>query len=164
MKNVGKLKILLLSLMLFSFIWNVFAYKEVLIENRGGKPIRVIKVVLDGQHFVVTSLAGNGWDTLENLVKKVWWDSGINWTFFCPKDYSYCGGVTHSSFERIFLGDWASYSESWPETSIRMIFWFDIEWNPFMAQHNYTDHDAGLEMNLNIDKLDDIEFWLSNYI
>ena len=164
MKNVGKIKIIiLLFIMLFSFLWNVFAYKEVLIEDRGWKPIRVIKVVLDWQHFVVTSLAGNGGDTLENLVKKVWWDSGINWTFFCPKDYSYCGGITHSNFERIFLWDWASYSESWPETSIRMIFGFDIEWKPFMAQHNYTDHDAGLEMNLNIDKIDDIEFWLSNY-
>ena len=163
MKNVGKLKIILLLVILFSFIWNVFAYKEVLIEERGWKPIRVIKVVLDGQHFVVTSLAGNGGDTLENLVKKVWWDSGINWTFFCPKDYSYCWGVTHSSFERIFLWDWVSYSDSWPETSIRMIFGFDIEWKPFMAQRNYTDHDAGLKMNLNENKLDDFEFGLSNY-
>jgi len=161
--GMRKLKIFLLSLMLFSFIWNVFAYKEVLIEDRGWKPIRVIKVVLDWQHFVVTSLAWNGWDTLENLVKKVWWDSGINWTFFCPRDYSYCGGVTHSNFERIFLGDWASYSESWPETSIRMIFGFDIEWKPFMAQRNHTDHDAGLKMNINENKLDDFEFGLSNY-
>ena len=56
-----------------------------------------------------------------------------------------------------------SYSESWPETSIRMIFGFDIEWKPFMAQRNYTDHDAGLKMNLNEDKLDQFEFWLSNY-
>lgn len=164
MRNVWKLKIIaLLFVMFFSFIWNVFSYKEVLIENRGWKPIRVIKVILDGQHFVVTSLAGNGWDTLENLVKKVWWDSGINWTFFCPKDYSYCGGVTHSNFERIFLWDWASYSASWPETSIRMIFGFDIEWNPFMVQNNNTDHDAGLKRNLNSDRLDDIEFGMSNY-
>lgn len=159
-----KLKIIfLLSVMLFTFIWNTFAYRELLIENRGGKPIRVIKVVLDWQDFVITSLAWNWWETLESLVKKVWWDSGINGTFFCPADYSYCGGVTHSNFERIFLWDWASYSDSWPETSIRMIFWFDIEWKPFMAQRNYTDHDAGLKMNLNEDKLDDFEFWLSNY-
>ena len=159
-----KLKIIfLLSVMLFTFIWNTFAYRELLIENRGGKPIRVIKVVLDWQDFVITSLAWNWWETLESLVKTVWWDSGINGTFFCPADYSYCGGVTHSNFERIFLWDWASYSDSWPETSIRMIFWFDIEWKPFMAQRNYTDHDAGLKMNLNEDKLDDFEFWLSNY-
>jgi hypothetical protein len=30
-----------------------------LIENRGGRPIRVIKVVLDGEHFVVASPAEN---------------------------------------------------------------------------------------------------------
>lgn len=164
MKNIGKLKIIiLLFLMFFSSFWNVFAYKEVLIEDRGWKPIRVIKVILDWQHFVVTSLAGNGWDTLENLVKKVWWDSGINGTFFCPKDYSYCGGVTHSNFERIYLGDWASYSASWPDTSIRMIFGFDIDWNPLMVQNNNTDHDVGLKRNLNSDRLEDIAFGLSNY-
>ena len=28
-----------------------FAYKELLIEKRGGRPIRVIKVVLDGEHL-----------------------------------------------------------------------------------------------------------------
>lgn len=164
MKNVGKLKIIiLLFVMLLSFIWNAFAYKELLIENRWWKPIRVIKVVLDGQHFVITSLAWNWWDTLENLVKKVWWDSGINGTFFCPKDYSYCGGVTHSNFERIYLGDWASYSASWPDTSIRMIFGFDIDWNPLMVQNNNTDHDVGLKRNLNSDRLEDIAFGLSNY-
>lgn len=159
-----KVKIIfLLFLMLFMLIWNAFAYKELLIENRWWKPIRVIKVILDWQDFVITSLAWIWWDTLENLVKKVWWDSGINGTFFCPADYSYCGGVTHSNFERVYLWDWESYSESWPDTSIRMIFGFDIEWNPLMVQHNYTDHDAGLKMNLNEDKIDDIEFWMSNY-
>ena len=164
MKKFGKWKIiLLLFVMLFSFIWNTFAYKELLIENRWGKPIRVIKVILDWQDFVVTSVAQNWWDTLENLVKKVWWDSGINGTFFCPADYSNCGWVTHSNFERIYLWDWESYSAAWPETSVRMVFGFDIKWNPFMAQHNYTDHDAGLKMNLNEDKMDDFEFWMSNY-
>jgi hypothetical protein len=32
-----------------------------------------------------------------------------------------------------------------------------------MAQRNHTDHDAGLKMNLNENKLDDFEFGLSNY-
>lgn len=155
--------IFLLFLMFFSLIWNAFAYKELLIENRWWKPIRVIKVILDWQDFVITSLAWNWWDTLENLVKKVWWDSGINGTFFCPKDYSYCGGVTHSNFERIYLWDWESYSATWPDTSIRMIFGFDIAWNPLMVQNNYTDHDAWLKMNTNSDKLDDLEFGMSNY-
>ena len=158
----GKIILSLLALFI-SFVWNTFAYKELLIENRDGKPIRVIKVILDWQDFVVTSLANTGWDTLENLVKKVWWDTWINWTFFCPADYSSCKGVTYANFERVFLWDWASYSAYWPETSVRMIFGFDIEWNPFMAQHNYTDHDAGLKMNLNADKMDEFQFWMSNF-
>ena len=152
MKNVGKLKILsLLFVMCFSFFWDVFAYKELMIENRGGRPIRVIKVVLDWQDFVITSVA------------KRWWDSGINGTFFCPADYSYCGGVTHSTFERVYLWDWESYSMFWPETSVRVIFGFDIEWNPLMVQHNFSDDDVGLKMNINVDRLDDLEFGMSNY-
>ena len=164
MKNFWKMKILwLLMIMFFSFFWNVFAYKELMIENVDGKPIRVIKVILDWQDFVVTSVAKKWWETLENLVKKVWWDSGINGTFFCPADYSYCGGVTHSTFERVYLWDGASYSESWPDTSVRVIFGFDIEWNPLMVQHNFTDHDVGLKMNINVDRLDELEFGMSNY-
>ena len=159
-----KLKIIfLLFLMSFSFIWNTFAYKELLIENRWWKPIRVIKVVLDGEHFVITSLAANWGDTLENLVKKVWWDSGINWTFFCPADYSYCWWVTHSNFERIYLWDWKSYSSSWPDTSVRIIFWFDKEWMPLMVQNKVKDRDDWLWTDINKKKINDLEFWLSNY-
>jgi hypothetical protein len=32
-----------------------------------------------------------------------------------------------------------------------------------MAQNNYTDHDAGLKMNINSDRLDEMEFGMSNY-
>jgi len=56
------------SLFFFSF---ASAYQEILIEERGGKPIRVIKVILDGEHFVVSALAKNGGETLEELTKKV---------------------------------------------------------------------------------------------
>ncbi|MDR0860652.1 MAG: hypothetical protein LBO09_06890 [Candidatus Peribacteria bacterium] len=67
------------QLFLFSFLLVVglvygnftTAYQEVLIEERGGKPIRVIKVVLDGEHFVVASVAKEGGETLEDLTKKV---------------------------------------------------------------------------------------------
>lgn len=161
MKNFWKMKILwLLMIMLFSFFWNVFAYKELMIENVDGKPIRVIKVILDWQDFVITSVANTGWDTLENLVRKVWWDTGINGTFFCPADYSYCGWVTHARYERVFL--WEGVGPS-TDTSVRMIFWFDIEWSPFMAQSKLSTQDSGLYMNWNIDRISDFEFWLSNY-
>jgi hypothetical protein len=49
-----------LFLLIFSFLVlsnYVAAYQEILIENRGGHAIRVIKVILDGEHFVVASVA-----------------------------------------------------------------------------------------------------------
>ena len=49
-----------LFLLIFSFLIlpnYVSAYQEILIENRGGHAIRVIKVILDGEHFVVASVA-----------------------------------------------------------------------------------------------------------
>lgn len=158
-----KIKVILFAFISLFLVWNSFAYKELLIEDRWWKPIRVIKVILDWQDFVVTSLASTWWDTIDNLVKKVWGDSGINWTFFCPASYDYCWWITHSNFERIFLWNWEKYSASRPDTSIRMIFGFDKEWNPFMAQNKLTDHDAWLNMNMNSDKIDDFEFWMSNY-
>jgi hypothetical protein len=61
-------------------LWNFSsAYQEILIENRGWHPIRVIKVVLDWEHFVVSSVAKEWWETIQSLTKKVWWISSINW-------------------------------------------------------------------------------------
>lgn len=161
MNNFGKIKrILLIFVFCFLFFGNVFAYRELIIEDIDWKPVRLMKVVLDGQDFVITSLASEWGDTLENLVQKVWWDAGINWTFFCPADYSYCNWVTHSTFERVFLWQWVSPST---DTSVRMIFGFDIAWSPFMAQSKLSTYDSGLYMNWNIDRITDFEFWLSNY-
>ncbi|MDR0369449.1 MAG: hypothetical protein LBH96_02725 [Candidatus Peribacteria bacterium] len=83
-------------------ISSTFAYQEILIEERGGKPIRVIKVILDGEHYVVTVPAGEGGETLEQLTTNVKGLSAINGAFFCPKDYGNCGGRTFSYYERIF--------------------------------------------------------------
>lgn len=98
------------------FLMQTFAYKELLIEQRGGRPIRVIKVVLDGEHFVVASPAELGGATIEQLAQKVGGDTAINGAFFCPDDYSNCKidgkRVTHTNFERVFMGngkDWSTY-------------------------------------------------------
>jgi hypothetical protein len=81
-----------------------------MIENRWGRPIRVIKVVLDWEHFVVASPAWNWWATVEELAKQVWWDTAINWAFFCPDDYSTCKvnwkRTTHTVSERVYMGNW----------------------------------------------------------
>lgn len=155
-------KILFVISFLFLF-WNVFAYRELLIENRGGLPIRVIKVVLDGQDYVVSSVALNGWDTLENLTKKVWWNTAVNWVFFCPKDYGYCNWVTHTISERVYLWDGKTYSQFWPDTSIRAIFGFDKNWEPLLVQNNFWLHDVGYWSNVNKDKQNDLYFGLGNF-
>ena len=154
-------KILFILIWLF-FVWNVFWYKELLLENRGNKPIRVIKVVLDWQDYVVASVAWDEWETLENLVKKVWWDTGINGTFFCPEDYSSCGWVTHSNFERVYLWNGKDYSQARPNTDVRMLFWFDIDGEPLMVQNNMTEM-PGLRTDMNEDRQDDLYFGLSNF-
>ena len=59
-KHRASLVLFSLFLLIFSFLIlpnYVSAYQEILIENRGGHAIRVIKVILDGEHFVVASVA-----------------------------------------------------------------------------------------------------------
>jgi len=140
----------------------VLAYQEILIENRGWHAVRVIKVVLDWEHFVVSSVAGEWWETIQDLTKKVGWTSSINWAFFCPKDYSNCD-ITFSYYERIFKWDWASYSQFWPDTSVRWIFWFTRDGNPLFVQNKISDWDVWLVSNINSDRIRDLYFWISNF-
>ena len=149
-------------ILLFWFFVNcVSAYQEILIENRGWHAIRVIKVILDWEHFVVSSIAWQWWETIQALTRKVWWTSSINWAFFCPKDYSSCSD-TISYYERIFKWDGASYSQFWPDTSIRWIFWFTQDGNPLLVQNKISDWDVGLVSNINSDRIGDLYFWISN--
>ena len=158
------LKTLVFILVLFVF-WIfgcTFAYQEMMIENRWGHAIRVIKVILDWEHFVVSSVAWDGWETIQSLTKKVWWISSINWAFFCPKDYSSCA-TTFSYYERVFKWDWASYSMFWPDTSIRGIFWFTRDGNPMFVQNKISDGDVWLISNINSDRISDLYFGISNF-
>ncbi|MCF7835394.1 phosphodiester glycosidase family protein [Candidatus Gracilibacteria bacterium] len=148
----------------FLFIFgNVFAYKELIIENRGGLPVRVIKVVLDGQHYVVSSVANDGGDTLENLTKKVGGDTAVNGVFFCPADYTYCNGLTHTISERVYMGNGEDYSRFWPDTSIRAIFGFDKYGEPLLVQNNFGISDIGYWSNINKDRQSDLYFGLGNF-
>lgn len=143
---------------LFSF---TFAYKELIIQNIDKKPVRVIKVVLDGQHYVVSSVAGDGGSTLQELTKKVGGDSAVNGTFFCPDDYSSCGGITHTNSERIYLWDGTSWSRYRPDTSIRIVFGFDKYWVPSFVQNNLWEmHDLWLWIKPDQKKLESLYFWI----
>ena len=160
---------LIISLLFFVF-FNINisnAYKELLIENRGWRPIRVIKVVLDWEHFVVASPSKNWGATTEQLAKNVWGDTAINWAFFCPDDYSSCKlngkRVTHTVSERVYLWNWEDRSMYWWDTSIRMIFWFDKQGDPLFVQKSSWELDVWLWSNLNANRLDDIYFWIGNW-
>ncbi|MDR2190391.1 MAG: phosphodiester glycosidase family protein [Candidatus Peribacteria bacterium] len=139
------------------------AYQEILIEERGGKAIRVIKVVLDGEHFVVASPATTGGATLEQLTQNVSGSSAINGAFFCPKDYSNCNNQTFSYYERIFKGDGESFSRYRPDTSIRGIFGFQKNGTPLLVQNKISNHDVGLMSNINADKIESLYFGISNF-
>lgn len=152
-----------LGMMILCFWMNyTSAYQEILIENRGWHAIRVIKVILDWEHFVVSSVAWEWWETIQSLTKKVGGTSSVNWAFFCPKDYSNCSD-TVSYYERIFKWDWASYSQFRPDTSIRWIFWFTQDGNPLFVQNKISDWDVGLISNINSEHIDDLYFWISNF-
>jgi exopolysaccharide biosynthesis protein len=134
-----------------------------LIEERGGKPIRVIKVILDGEHFVVASPAKQGGETLEQLTKNVGGTTAINGAFFCPADYSYCNKQTFSNYERVFKGDGASYSRFRPDTSVRGIFGFEQDGTPLLVQNKISETDVGLMSNINANRINDLYFGISNF-
>jgi len=89
--------------------------------------------------------------------------SSINGAFFCPKDYSDCGGKTFSYYERVFMGDGASHSMFWPDTSIRGIFGFEKDGTPLFVQNKISTHDVGLLSNINQDRMEDLYFGISNF-
>lgn len=167
MRNIRKIRFLF-SILSAAILWSlllsqqVLAYQEILIENRGWHAIRVIKVVLDWEHFVVSSIAWTWWETIQQLTKKVWWISSINWAFFCPKDYSNCP-TTFSYYERIFKWDGESYSMFRPDTSIRWIFWFTQDGNPLLVQNKISENDVWLISNINSNHIFDLYFWISNF-
>ncbi len=158
-----KKKSLIFMLVCIALFGQTFAYRELLIKNIDKHPVRVIKVILDGEDFVVTSLAWNGGDTLTNLVNKAGGTAGVNWVFFCPDDYSYCGKQTHTISERVFMWNWKDNSTFWPDTSIRMVFGFDKNWSPLLAQNNLGSLQDVWLWTKTADNLDDVYFWLGNF-
>ncbi len=148
----------------FVFCWSTFAYQRLIIDRLDGKNVHVVEIDMrDGQHFLVTSLAFTGGDTLENLTKK--WkgaSASINGVFFCPADYSYCNGKTTTISERIYVWNAEDYSTYRPDTGIRGVFWVDQSGTPFLAQNN-VGYIKGLAENINKDRIDDFAFGLGNW-
>jgi len=155
-------KLLFIIIISIISLSSTFAYKELIIHNIADKPVRVIKVILDWEHYVVSSIALDWWNTLEALTEMVGWDTSINGSFFCPEDYTYCEGYTHTISERIFLWEAEKYSKYRSDMWIRWVFGFDIDGEPLFVQHNESDM-PWLNLDYNIDKINKLYFWLWNF-
>ena len=103
---------------------SVYAEQSLLQETMEGKKVTLIRVVLDGQHRIVTSVSRDG-ESLASLVEKAGGVSGVNGAYFCPADYAACDGKNTTNADRIWRGDGESYSPYWPDTGSRGIFGFD---------------------------------------
>ena len=67
-------------------------------------------------------------DALALSKNAITWINGI---FFCPADYTECGGRNFTINERIIDGvDFSHYSDTWE----RWIFWWTALWEPFIYQ------------------------------
>jgi len=148
-------------LSLFGLLSTTFAYKELIISNIDNKPVRVIKIILDGEHYIVSSVAMTWWNTLENLTKNVGGNTSINGVFFCPSDYSYCNNTTFTISERVYKGYGERFSRYRWDTWIRGVFGFTKNGEPLYVQNNLTQ--AGLNLNTNASKLNEIFFGLGNF-
>ncbi len=167
-KNYKKVISILITISCCFFSTTIIAYQEIIIENVkvdsviGTKPVRVIKVVLDGQDFIINSLALTGGDSLKNLMKKVGGHTALNGIFFCPANYNYCHGETFSNFERVFNGEVDEQTKRWPDTGIRGIFGFEKNGTPLFVQNNLSEM-PGIGVDINKEKIDKIHFWLGNF-
>jgi len=156
-------KLFIIIIVIFLSSSSTFAYKELIIENIDKKPVRVIKIVLDGEHYIVSSPAKEGGETIQELTKKVGGDTAVNGTFFCPDDYSQCK-TTHTISERVFMGNGKDRSAYRPDTSIRMIFGFDQTGKPLLVQNNLgNEFDIGLRVKKDTETFNKLYFGLGNF-
>lgn len=126
-----------LILTLILFLWvnttNWYEYLEQIWNYKG----KILKVVKDSPYKIVSSYSTT-WDSLENLVKKVWWVAWINWSYFCPKDYSACNWKNTFNWDRI--SNW-TISSKWNNTWPRYIFWYSKDNKPLIhkTSGNWVD-------------------------
>ncbi len=119
----------------------------------------VFKVPLD--KYDIKTFVWNPVTTTQQWVRNLWWEWGINWSFFCPaeKSYAWCGGDNSTVSERFI--DWKDLSRYDQDTGVRWVFWFDKEGIPLFVQKNrwYVEWYA---RNTNEDKIWEIYEWIWN--
>lgn len=169
------------------FIPTTYSFQEYISKTIDGKKVNIIKVILDGNHKIITSLSPNG-DSLETLVNRVWWVSWVNGAYFCPADYSQCWWTNSNITKRIYK--WEILSNNFEDTmfewkwdmfkkdeKLKYDFWwngmfaFDKEWNPITVLNEtsnfWFDEDKlnkiWINKNYNSDKIPDISYGIENY-
>lgn len=156
------MKKIISTLLIISLLCSqVFAYQEWIDKTIDNKKVKIIKVIPDKRHSIITSVSFK-WDTLNTLVKKVGWVSWITWAYFCPADYGKrCNRTNSTTADRIFEGK--SFSKYWPDTWGRWMFWFDKNWEFIYLQNNLWYAKDSFVRKYNVEKVDQIYYWLSNH-
>lgn len=139
--------IILLSIIINFWINTTFWYEY--IENISWNIVRVFKISAADDYKVIASVSKKG-DSLETLVKSVWWVAWINWAYFCPKDYSICNWKNFSEWDRI--SNWVIYSK-WNNTWSRYMFWFTNKNEPLIHK----------SPSIHPDDFEWIYNWISNF-
>ncbi len=154
------------SLFIFSilFLLNffVFAWQQFIDSIISWHKVKIIKVVLDGNHKVITSIAEE-WKDLFYFLNKEKGISAINGVYFCPKDYSNCWWKDYTNAPRFYK--WKNYSKYWNDFGVNGVFSFDKSWKPFLVMnHVWGDVPNDLEnISYNADKIKNIYYWLGNF-
>ncbi len=144
------------------FLTSVFAKQEFIDTTIDNHHVRVIKVVLDGNHYVITSLS-NKWESLYTLMKKQGGISAINGAYFCPADYPHCGWKNFTNAPRFYK--WVNYSKYWTDFWVNGVLAFDKNDKPFIVMnHIWWDVPKDLQgIQINVDKIKDIYYWIGNF-
>lgn len=152
--------LLLLTLCKLIFTtYSVSAWQEYINKSIDWHNVKVIKVILDWNHKVI-SASSNSWEDFEKLVKNAWWVSWVNWWYFCPADYSHCWWVNSTNNMRI--QEWEISSQYWKDLWEKWLMWFDEDGKPFFIANNYW-YVAWLNQKYNHDKFDELEYGISNF-
>lgn len=153
------MKKLLTIFILLSFFNQSFSYQELINEKVNWKNLNYIKVILDWNHSIITSVSEK-WESLESLVNKVSWISWVNWAYFCPKDYKECSWINYSQVMRIFK--WEVYSKYGDDLWYTWMFWFDYSWNSTFILNNKYDLEW-IKREFNNDNFGKVEYWIANF-
>ncbi len=96
-------------------------YKANIIEHKTDSKLYDIKIWVHPKD----------WGTLRSIMNTVWWVTGVNGVFECPKDYAACWWKNYTVNERYINGKKKAQYKS---TGDRVVFGWDKNIKPFLFQ------------------------------